>query len=264
MATLRGNATFTLTEQLCPGTGSTLHKCVSEKGECYIAKVFPKTDLGRTLYLREISMLKQIHSSYVIRLVDCSENSDSYAIVMKNSGTNLYDYVTNNDSIPEDTVRQIAQSMFRSLRHIHRKRIIHGDVKLENFVISDDGRVRLIDFGLSEVLPEGQMSLNVQCGSTFYRSPELIRGAPHDMKMDVWSLGVSLFALAGRAFPFTTEDEFSNVCDVLMEAPEMEVLGNLNYSKDLIDLIASMLKKDPKRRPTITQCLESSWFKQRK
>jgi serine/threonine protein kinase len=264
MATLRGKMTFTLTEHLCAGTGSIIHKCVSEKGESCIAKVFPKTDLGRTLFLREIAILKQIHSSFVIGLIDYSEANDSYAIITKNGGTNLYNYITNNDSIPEDAVRKMAQSMFRSIRHIHGKRIIHGDVKLENFVISDDGRVRLIDFGLSEQLPEGHMSTNVQCGSTFYRSPELIASAAHDMKTDVWSLGISLFALAARAFPFTTQDEFLNVCEVLMEAPAMELLENLHCSKELIDLIRSMLEKDPKRRPTIAECLDSPWFKPRK
>jgi serine/threonine protein kinase len=257
------DAPFTLTKQLCVGTGSVLHKCANASGDSCIAKIFPKTDAGHSLYLHELSIHKIVHSCYVVSLIDYMETNSCYIIVTKDSGENLYDHALHHDLLPETTVRQMCQTMFRALKHLHARNIVHGDVKLENFVIGSDGRIKLIDFGLSEELPKSGRSDNC-CGSTWYRSPELLSQAPHGTKTDIWSLAIAVFALVTHVFPFRSDDEYANACEVLMEPPDMEPVHKRQYSQEFCDLIVWMLEKDPKKRPSIDECLESAWFRNKR
>jgi serine/threonine protein kinase len=131
-------------------------------------------------------------------------------------------------------------------------------VKLENFVINNQGIVRLIDFGLSEKIPKGQISKS-PCGSTFYRPIELIKGIGHNTKTDVWALGITVFALATRHFPFCSDDEYSNVVDITLSQADLRRVEG-KFSAEFVELLRWMLQKKLNDRPTIGECLESPWF----
>jgi serine/threonine protein kinase len=183
--------------------------------------------------------------------------ADQYVLLTKFGGQNLFDYVNTQPLISETTLKPIAKAMFLALAHCHCQGICHSDVKLENFVISKHERVRLLDFGLAERIGDGVS--NSPCGSTFYRPPELILERPHNTKIDVWALAISLFALATREFPFSAEDEYCHIIEVLSEPADLSALDG-RYGKDFQELIRSMLSKNPDQRPTIEECLQSNWF----
>jgi serine/threonine protein kinase len=211
------------------------------------------------VYDQESSMMSILKHPNIIAHLGSYTTPDSCVILTKYGGENLFDYMQSRGRLSEKELRPIVKSMFQAISFCHSNEICHGDVKLENFVISKNGRVRLIDFGLAESIPAGATSRK-QCGSTFYRPPELITRAPHGLKIDVWGIGISVFALASQQFPFSSEDEYSNVVDVLFADADLSAIEE-RFSSEFVALVGSMLQKKPELRPTIDECLEAKWFR---
>jgi serine/threonine protein kinase len=196
-----------------------------------------------------------------VKLADDFKTIDSSVLIMKDGGTNLYNFALNNALLLEDTIRELAFGLFTAVAHVHEQNVVHGDVKLENIVIDSKRRVRLIDFGLSQERPANSRVTRGAGGTAFYRPPELITGEAYDHKVDVWALGITLCVLAMRTFPFTVEDEYWNSCAVLTEESNFEPLSKM-YSPELVYLVRVMLDKNPGRRPDIAQCFAFPFFKQ--
>jgi serine/threonine protein kinase len=150
--------------------------------------------------------------------------------------------------------------MLRALKRIHDENVIHGDIKLENFVIDKTGKVRLIDFGLSEKLPDKDGFSNAACGSDNYRAPEQIRMAKHNNKVDVWAMGIAFVALVTGEFPFTTESAYAHSLAVLGEKPKLDDVKRRG-GEELLDLVSGMLAKNPKDRPSVDRLLEHAFFR---
>jgi serine/threonine protein kinase len=87
------------------------------------------------------------------------------------------------------------------LWYCHRKCVVHRDVKLENILIGNDLRVKVIDFGFAVVVPP-QHSLNIFCGTPSYMAPEIVNKKDYAFGVDVWALGILVFKTLSGHFPF--------------------------------------------------------------
>lgn len=119
-------------------------------------------------------------------------------------GGNLIEYF-NNNKVNECQIFQIFDQMFDAVIYLHSIHIVHGDIKLENFLIND-GRVYLSDFGFSYYRdPNGPLSTRF-LGSRMYASPQILRNIPNSgFNNDRWALGVCLYAMITGKFPFNEE-----------------------------------------------------------
>lgn len=91
--------------------------------------------------------------------------------------------------------------------HCHEKNICHRDLKLENVLVDDQGKVKIIDFGFS-TLCSSRGKLNTFCGTPPYMCPELAAKQPYNgPSADVWALGISLYLMLNGKFPFRAPDE---------------------------------------------------------
>ena len=91
------------------------------------------------------------------------------------------------------------KSLFQALNHCHANNVIHRDIKPENIMVTKEGSVRLIDFGLSKVTT--RKNLQTVAGTPYYMAPEVLRGN-YGEKADLWSLGVLLYVLVSGYLPF--------------------------------------------------------------
>lgn len=90
---------------------------------------------------------------------------------------------------------------------MHSQLIVHRDLKLENILVSDRGRVKIIDFGFGIRTPT-DVNLKIFCGTSAYMSPEIVRKSEYNgFKADIWSLGVVLYVLLTGKFPFKAKTE---------------------------------------------------------
>merc|ERR1712187_142528 len=108
----------------------------------------------------------------------------------------------------------MGKQMAEGIEHIHASRIVHRDVKPDNFLLSgkslDEGvrmHVGLTDFDCAVKLNEGQV-LTKLCGTERYMAPEMLLDEPsYGLKVDIWALGVSLYGMINRSFPFKDHKE---------------------------------------------------------
>src|SRR5207237_9050360 len=97
----------------------------------------------------------------------------------------------------------ITSEVARALEHAHRSGVIHRDVKPENVMSRDDGRVKLCDVGIAQIIDKERLTATGQLiGSPAYMSPELVTGGRIDFRTDVFAVGILLYQLATGTLPF--------------------------------------------------------------
>jgi len=145
--------------------------------------------------------------------------------------------------------RQIADAV----RIMHSTSICHRDLKLENILVSDRGRIKIIDFGFS--IQTGS-KLKVTCGTASYMSPELCQKQEYSgFAADIWALGVVLFVMMTGTFPFKAKTEKELYSRII--SGQFLVPPQLNF--DCKRLITKMLSVDPTKRPTASEVCRDPW-----
>lgn len=225
-----------------------------------VLKMIGKKAYSPANYKNEVHMHEISEHPDVIKLIGNFETKDHYVLVLEPAKTDLFDVVTSSGPLTEEKAKVLFCGVFKALENMHMKNVIHHDIKLENLVFTEDSKLKLIDFGLAELLGEKQTS-TARKGSNKYLSPEILMGKPHDQKSDVWSLAVALFISVTGQYPFTGDDEYNFTMNVLFSPPGLALLKDRELSDKFIELLTKMLDKSPEKRPTISQCLESDWFK---
>lgn len=156
----------------------------------------------------------------------------------------LYTYWQMIGHFSEDTVRVFAAELGCALGFLHDLGVIHRDVKMENILLTDDGHLRLADFGLSRRLERGGRAFTI-CGTIQYMAPEVLSGGPYNHAADWWSLGILLFSLVTGKFPVPPEPDH---CSMLRKVRSCPYEIPLSFSPPLALLITELLCKTPARR----------------
>ncbi len=154
-----------------------------------------------------------------------------------------------------DAVR-IAVETAEALKAAHAEQVIHRDVKPANVMLTSDGRVKVLDFGLAQKAGATRITNSgVRMGTPAYMSPEQALGETASPRTDVWSLGVMLYEMVGGELPFKGEVELTLAYSVINE--DHEPLADLRpgVPEELDDLIDVMLAKQAEHRADIDEVL---------
>ncbi|KAK4522735.1 hypothetical protein GAYE_PCTG14G0625 [Galdieria yellowstonensis] len=153
--------------------------------------------------------------------------------------------------------------MVSSVAHCHSKHVVHRDLKPENFVFenrSPDAKLKLIDFGLATIMASPSSTFRTICGSPSYVAPEILYQRPYTYKVDVWSLGVIIYILLAGYPPFEAKDEKELFHRIKHEPVRMEGKEWDAISSEAKHFLASLLEKDPRKRPSCEECLQHPWI----
>jgi serine/threonine protein kinase len=204
---------------------------------------------------REMSVMRNLNHANIVQLLDCVAMPNCHHLILELvDGGELLSYCFDSGRLPEATARPIFRDILNAVDYIHRKGIAHRDLKLENCLIdSATKRVKLIDFGLANFFLPGQ-HLKTSCGSPDYAAPELLGNMEASYlgpSVDVWALGVMLYAMCCGAFPFCSVSE---TLEGRFKWP-----GDLAVSKTLKNLIGSVFETSPAARITTTLMRQHEW-----
>ncbi|CCE87122.1 Piso0_005661 [Millerozyma farinosa CBS 7064] len=220
-------------------------------------KTLAKSDMqGRVE--REISYLRLLRHPHIIKLYDVIKSRDEIIMVIEYAGKELFDYIVQRGKMPEDEARRFFQQIIAAVEYCHRHKIVHRDLKPENLLLDDHLNVKIADFGLSNIMTDGNF-LKTSCGSPNYAAPEVISGKLYaGPEVDVWSSGVILYVMLCGRLPF--DDEF---IPALFRKISNGVYTLPNYlSEGAKRLLTRMLVVNPLNRITIHEIIEDEWFKQ--
>ncbi len=173
--------------------------------------------------------------------------------------SDLSAYIHRVGRLDEETARLFFEQAVRAVHHCHQHGYVHHDVKLENLLLTQDGRsIRLIDFGLSRQLGAGNMLTDHFGGSPLFMAPEIMSLQPHNHSVDVWALGVCLYFMVTDSFPWEAESYHELEGKVLFDPVSFP--ENFGLSWNLQDLLSRMLSKDYRQRITLSEVLSHSWL----
>ncbi len=170
------------------------------------------------------------------------------------TGGTVKDYISNRFCLTEHDVRMMFKQMVEAVKYIHSVGIVHHDLKLDNFLITKNGHVKLSDFGLATYHPKIGYLKN-HCGSPVYMAPEILLGGQHTYSADIWSLGICLYELIHGKTPF---DHLKNIKEL-----EKEVQKPIEYLVDnieLLDLLMRMLSFYIVARISIVDVSNHAWL----
>ena len=168
------------------------------------------------------------------------------------SGGDLFDVITSHNKLSEEITRIYFGQIVLGLEYLHAAGITHRDMKPENILINELGKVKIADFGLGNFFKEGD-KLRTACGSPCYAPPEMLNQEPYDpKKVDFWSSGVILFAMVHGYLPF--EDEVQSVLYEKIKTKSVKISSAVGIP--CRNLIRGLLLKDPKERLSISAIKE--------
>ncbi|KAM6293544.1 serine/threonine-protein kinase Nek3 isoform 2-T2 [Porphyrio hochstetteri] len=153
---------------------------------------------------------------------------------------------------PEDTILQWFVQMCLGVKHIHDKRVLHRDIKSKNVFLTQNGKVKLGDFGSARLLAHPVSYACTYVGTPYYVPPEIWESMPYNNKSDIWSLGCILYELCTLRHPFQASSWKHLILKICK--------GSYNplpshYSYELHYLIKQMFKRNPKNRPSASTIL---------
>ncbi|KAK4129652.1 kinase-like protein [Parathielavia appendiculata] len=274
-----------------------------EGGVQVAIKLIKKDQLGgnpsrMAKIMREVAILKQLTHPNIVKLHKMEESERHYGIVLEYaSGGELFDYILNHRYLKDNAARRLFAQLVSGVGYLHKKGIVHRDLKLENLLLDRHKNIIITDFGfantfdpndelseeeelnltdrefvkrmgLDKVKPNGSRKgdlMQTSCGSPCYAAPELVVSDSlyTGRKVDVWSCGVILYAMLAGYLPFDDDpanpegDNINLLYKYIVNTPLTFPEYVTPHARDLLRRI---LVPNPRKRADLFEVARHSWL----
>lgn len=186
----------------------------------------------------------------IVKVFEIGETEEHTYVAMEFlSGGTLYDYIRKGDMLNETEVIRLALEICLGLKVIHESYCIHRDLKSHNIMFGADGRIRIMDFGLSKApLVSTMTTLGTALGTLGYTAPEQITGIDIDHRTDIFSFGVIIFEMLTQSLPFKGDNEMALIHAIFNTEPAAPSTIRGDISKKWDRIVENCLAKDVNNR----------------
>jgi len=200
-------------------------------------------------FLREIKLLAGLNHPNIAALRTALTLNNQLVMVMEYvEGTTLAERLEQSPLSAADAVNYIDQ-VLGALSYAHRQKVIHRDIKPANMMLTPEGVVKLMDFGIARSgTDRGLTMTGTTMGSLYYMSPEQVKGQATDARSDLYSLGVSLYEMVTGERPFRADSDYSLMAAHLQQPPKPPIELRSDLPAALNDIILMAIAKDPAQR----------------
>ncbi|EFJ40468.1 hypothetical protein VOLCADRAFT_69465, partial [Volvox carteri f. nagariensis] len=242
------------------------------------------------LAVREVRVLQTLKHPAIIPLIEAFKSkSGRVYMVFPYVGHSAYQELDEHpDGLPYRQLKLLVWQLLQALVYLHRRKVVHRDIKPGNILLSEGGGVKLCDFGFARTThcgPRDAEDLTSYVVTRWYRAPEVLVGDRYGPACDIWSLGCTVAELATgqplfpgkstgeqlwrvmRCFgPLTAAQLVHMTCNPSLVRVRVPVRGRtlrerlLGCDPDLFRLVESCLQLDPSDRPTARELLQSPYF----
>lgn len=258
---------FSVHEKLGSGAFAEVRACTMQSGEKRAVKI---VDLRQ----QEVSLAKS--ADFTFQMVmnegrlwhECSDHinvvdlhttfvmEDCVYFVMERCSHSLASLFSSRRVIPN--LEFYCREMLVAVEHVHSKGIVHRDIKPANFLVATDDTIKLCDFGLA--IREKEVICTITAGSPLYQAPEMLRRDPYGCPSDMWSLGVSMYVITFRQYPYLLHDKNIKQLarSIMCNRPPPSYLASDIPSPpaNVVGIIRKLMEHDTQKRNTATECLQ--------
>ena len=229
-------------------------------GRLVAIKTFAKKHLkhkhAKQKIKNEINILSKLRHPFINQILDSFETDKHIFIVMEYVCGDLLGFIRKRGRLSESISKLIFKQIIEGLRYIHKKKIVHRDIKLDNILIDLTNTVKICDFGVSRKLSNGDVMYE-HCGTPAYIAPEIFGNKGYEGYLcDVWSAGVTLYYMLSGIQPFRA-NSIKDLENIVLQGKFEEIE---EVSPEANELIEQMLQVDPKKRITIENILKHPWL----
>ena len=231
-------------------------------GEKVAIKILSKSHISQQefpKFLNEITLLKSLKHKNIINLYEIIDTPHKLYIIMEYCPNNsLFDYISKRKHLTEREACRLFQQIINAVEYLHLNKITHRDLKPENILLSNNKRIKIIDFGLSKKTLYFNSLLKTPCGTPSYAPPEMLRGENYNgILSDIYSIGIILYTMIVGNLPclnnFNEEIIYNIMINKSYKYPSY-------MSLDCIDLIEKMINVNSNERILFKEIKNHKWF----
>ncbi|XP_003385366.1 PREDICTED: serine/threonine-protein kinase 3-like [Amphimedon queenslandica] len=253
---------FDLLEKIGEGAYGAVYKALhKESGQLLAIKQVP-VDADLQDIIKEISIMQQCDSQYVVKYYGSYFKNTDLWIVMEYCGAGSVSDIMRIIERPlnEKEISVIVQYALKGLEYLHFKRKIHRDIKAGNILLNLDGHAKLADFGVAGQLTDTMAKRNTVIGTPFWMAPEVIQEVGYDCLADIWSMGITAIEMAEGRPPYAEVHPMRAIFMIPTKPPPTLKQAD-NFSNEFSDFISRCLVKSPEERPSATSLLQHRFVK---
>lgn len=200
-------------------------------------------------FQREIKLMASLNHPNIAALRTAfTADNQLYMVMEYVEGANMADKLEKGPIAVNDAVNYISQ-VLSAVSYAHQQHVIHRDIKPANMMLTPQGVIKLMDFGIARGGEERSLTMTgTTMGSLSYMSPEQVKGEATDARSDLYSVGVSLYEFVTGQRPFTATSDYSIMAAHVKEAPKPPVELHPGLPAALNEIILMAIAKDPAQR----------------
>ena len=249
---------YKILEKLGEGGMGVVYKAQDLKLDRFVAIKFLPAHLStseenKARFVQEAKATAALNHPNILNVYEIDEQDHGIFFVMEFlEGRTLRSHISSLKSsmgIPYTQAIEWTMQIANGLHTAHQKNIVHRDIKPENIMVTNNGQLKIMDFGIAKLKSgSGLTRTGTSLGTFSYMSPEQAQGMPADHRSDIWSLGVVLYEMLTTDLPFKAEHEAALLYLIVNEDPPLTSAMDKKIPRHVDPLVMKMLAKNPDHR----------------